>query len=162
MLDTTAKLLDEQLSCPSLEIIPENRFSKLTSSYLTDGFRQDFFKLNSVKHKSGFIEIDFRVTDYYPSTDNSFHLSAVAAQILFQQSAIILIHLDYNLEEKTKEIYITQNMMHYRKMISSRDIKFTLELTSKKIKKGNLFFSGDFMFNDGAFYGDATGIFPIN
>lgn len=143
-----------------MKLLSDAELHPFLSPYLSEGWKQDGYRLHSVHFESERITALCDMTSYL-SGASGFHLTVPIAFLCIAQLAIIGVCLREGLQKKQGEVLLREISIKCRREIHEAvNVPIDLMLRRGVVVGPILFYHGDFSVGDGAFLGTGTFVMP--
>lgn len=144
-----------------VKLLTDDELRPFLSTYLSEGWKQDGYRLHSVRFEPERISALCDMTSYLAGATGRFHLTVPIAFLCISQLAIIGVCLREGLAKKQSEVLLREISIKCRREINE-DVNVPIDL---KLRRGVTtspvsFYYGDFSVGDGAFLGTGTFVMP--
>ena len=137
-----------------LKRFEEAEYGPISSDYLRAGYKEDDFELTSILVEEKRVVGAVKVNRFFPPMDGEFHLSSAMGTIWIQQLAVIYAFHDSGVAVKDREVYLRDFSMKCRsRIVNLQNILLELEVTSKAVRGGRIFYRADYDIDVGSFVG---------
>ena len=133
----------------------------LLSNYLNHEYKNETITLEEIQldlnpdtdTSPGSARGVFSVDSTHIPDDGVFHISSITADICMQQFGVIFGHMYQDLLTKTKEVYLIETQMTYKRPIRGKTLTIETEFTEIREGKRMIVFSANVVCNKNAFLG---------